>query len=226
LSISYDLIIVACSKNQELVNITQRCIDSCLADGADVNVIIVETNGKKPLKYRGVNETIMYNGNFNYNRALNLGLTKAKGQVHILANNDIVFESGWSKIGEQMKVNGYLSASALSEDIRQRHCRKGDWIYEGYMIGTHITGWCLFVTKECIKKIGKLREDFEFWYSDNIYADQIEQAGIKHGLFCNIFVNHVTSCTLKTMPVNTQRRLSYGAIHKYKIIKREMNAKR
>lgn len=218
----YDLIVVACSKNQELVNVTQRCIDSCIDDGADVNVILVETNGTRAPAYRGVNHVIMYMGDFVYNRALNMGLKVAKGDIHILANNDIVFESGWSQIGQLMKLNKYLSASALSEDIGQRHFKRGNWIYEGYSVGGHITGWCLFVAKECIKKIGSLREDFEFWYSDNIYADQLEQAGIKHGLFCNVFVNHVTSCTLKTLPSHQQRRLSYGQIMKYKYLQKTM----
>lgn len=221
-SISYDLIIVACSKSQELVNITQRCIDSCLEDGADMNVILVETNGKRCLAYRDVDYNLLYEGDFNYNRALNLGLTKATEDIHILANNDIVFESGWSKIGQQMKDNGYLSASALSEDIRQRHCRRGDWIYEGYTVGTHVTGWCLFVDRECIKKIGKLNETFEFWYSDNIYADQLMQAKIKHGLFCNIFVNHVTSVTLKTLSPQMIRRFSIGNLGKYKALSKTL----
>lgn len=222
----YDLIIVACSKNQNLVNITQRCIDSCLDDGADVNVILVETNGTQAPPYRGVNEVVMYKGEFCYNRALNMGLKKVKGEIHILANNDIVFESGWSKIGGQMNANGYLSASGLSEDIRQKAFRKGEWIYEGYIIGSHIAGWCIFVDKKCIEILGQLDESFDFWYSDNVYADQLMSAGIKHALFCNVFVNHVTSCTMKTLPHHHQRKLTYGAVNRYKALRKiKYNAK-
>ena len=40
----YDLIIISASKDSSLKKMTQDAIDSCLADGADVNVILVETH--------------------------------------------------------------------------------------------------------------------------------------------------------------------------------------
>src|SRR5665648_800354 len=104
---TYDLIIVSQS-SPDLIHMTQNCIDSALADTKDINVILVESG--QPYKYENVNKFIEYNGVFNYNRALNLGLKHAKGDVHILANNDLIFKPGWSKIGELMKLNGYHSA--------------------------------------------------------------------------------------------------------------------
>jgi len=97
--------------------------------------------------------------------------------------------------------------------------RTRDFYYLGYDIGVHITGWCLFVTKECIQKIGELDESFEFWYSDNVYADQLIRSGIRHGLYCNVRVDHLTSVTLKTLPPREQRRYSFGAKNKYYILK-------
>lgn len=213
-NMKYDLIIVTRTTTKELASVTQNCIDSALKDGADVNVIIVET-GPAIVPYRGADDYILYDGVFIYNRALNLGLKKAKGDVHILANNDIIFHKGWSEIGDLMLLNKFDSASALSADRRQRHMKRGDWIYEGYIIGTHITGWCIFATKHCIETIGLLNESFEFWFSDNVYADQLGAAGLRHGLFCNIQVDHITSCTLRTMSPAVQRRYSHGATPRY-----------
>lgn len=213
----YDLIIVSKS-TPELKKFTLQTIATALQDKADVNVIIVETSGKK-VDYPGA-ETVMYKGQFNYNRALNLGLTKAKGDIHILANNDLVFYKGWSQIGEQMLINGFDSASALSEDRRQSIFKRGDWIYPGYEIGRYLTGWCIFVTRECIKKIGKLDETFEFWYSDNVFADQLQANKLRHGLFCNVQVNHVTSVTIKTVPAPDQRRYTRNETMKYNKLKR------
>jgi hypothetical protein len=211
----YDLIIVAASKDESLRKMTQQAIDSCLADGADVNVILVETFKQHP--YANVNTTVFFDGEFNYNRCLNLGLKHRMGDVQILANNDIIFEPGWSIIGATMRNNDYLSASALSNSILQRGFKRGDFAYEGYSIGTYFTGWCLFADSRVWELIGRLDETHQFWFSDNVYADQLRLAGIKHFLICNVIVLHYVSRTLATEDYRTKRLYTSAArkaIHK------------
>jgi hypothetical protein len=212
----YDLIIVSQSKG-ELIQITQNCIDSALKDGADVNVILVETSGMK-VEYKGVNEYVLYEGQFCYNHALNMGLAKAKGDVYILANNDLIFHEGWSKIGELMEINGYHSASALNG--YQNKFQKGNYVYDGYTISYILTGWCIFLDRYCLDKIGKLDESVCFWYSDDLYACQIKAEGIMHGLFCNCQVDHIASRTLKRQPSRIQRMYEIGEGYKFKIRQR------
>lgn len=207
---TYDIIIVTQS-TKDLIPVTQQCIDTARADTDQINVIIVETG--QPYKYSGVDRFIEYNGEFNYNRALNLGLKFAKGDVHILANNDIVFHPGWSKIGEMMRDNGYHSASAKASHLTI--FQDGDHVYEGYNISTILTGWCLFVDRYCIEQIGKLDETCTFWYSDNLYALQLQDAGIKHALFCNVRVDHICSRTLVKQPSRVQRQYQNGELHKF-----------
>lgn len=207
---TYDLIIVTQSSG-ELIQITQNCIDSARQDKADLNVIIVETG--QSYKY-DVDKIIEYNGEFNYNRALNLGLKYIKGDVHILANNDLIFHPGWSKIGEQMALNGYHSASVLSQS--HNGYQVGDFVYQGYEIGKHLTGWCIFMDKYCHEKIGKLDESVAFWYSDNLYACQLRAARIMHGLFCNCQVDHLTSRTLTRQSSRIQRYYQIGELGKFK----------
>ncbi len=204
----YDLIIVAASKDEQLIRMTQAAIDSCLADGADVKVYLIETF--KQHEYRGVHKVLIYTGEFNYNRALNLGIANSEGDICILANNDIKFEKGWSSIGNTMKANDILSASALSSDPRQRSFKRGNYAYEGYLIGYQLTGWCLFVDRTVFKTIGKLDESFNFWFSDNVYADQLIKANIKHALICNVTVLHYTSRTLSKETVKIQKQLTYA----------------
>ena len=199
----YDLIIVARSASRELIRVTENCIDSAKQDKADLNIIVVETT-TFAVNYDA--EIIRYKDGFNYNRALNLGLEYAKGDIHILANNDLIFHKGWSIIGESMIVNGFPSASALSTYYLQRGFQRGNWIYPGYEIGRHLTGWCIFATKECIAKIGRLDESYEFWFSDDMYAHQLIKADIKHGLFCNVQVDHILSATLRTLSRQEQRK--------------------
>ncbi len=206
---TYDLIIPTQSKGN-LIQMTQRCIDSARAE-ADVNVIIVESGD--PYKYEGISKSIEYNGEFNYNRALNLGLKYAKGDVHILANNDIYFHEGWSKIGELMKANEYHSASAWAPHLKM--FKEGEYIYEGYQVGYIFTGWCLFMDNYCREKIGKLDESVNFWYSDNLYALQLQTAGITHAMFCNVRVDHLCSQTLKKQPSRLQRQYQLGEMNRF-----------
>lgn len=201
---TYDLIMVAASRDKALIDMTQRSIDTCLADGVEVNVILIETFAEH--RYRGVNETIRYVEPFNYNHCLNIGLKHRKNDVQILANNDLIFVKGWSEIGEVMKENGILSASALSESPQHRLMKKGYYAYKGYDIRLFFTGWCLFQDAKVWDKIGKLDERFEFWYSDNIYAEQLKKAKIEHWLLCCAQVNHVTSQTLKKIDRQTRNR--------------------
>jgi len=206
---TYDLIMIVASKDGDLILMTQAAIDSALADGAQVNVILVETFKEHP--YKNVDNLLIYQGEFNYNRALNLGLSVAKGDIAILANNDIYFESGWSSIGHTMRQNGYMSASALSDDKRMRVFKRGDYAYEGYVIGMHLAGWCIFMDREhVLNKIGPLDERFTFWYSDNAYAEQLQKAGLKHAMICNAKVLHYTSSTLSKERADRRNLLTYA----------------
>jgi hypothetical protein len=195
----YDLIIVAATKDDSLRRMTQDAIDSCVNDGAEVNVILVETFRKSVAELAGyskVNKFVIYNEEFNYNRCLNRGLAFRTGDVQIMANNDIIFEAGWSKIGQIMIDNGYLSASALSGHVLQRVFPREDVAYEGYDISRYVSGWCLFAQAKVFELIGRLDESFSFWYSDNTYVTQLKKAGIKNYLICNCVVNHYISRTL------------------------------
>jgi hypothetical protein len=204
---SYDLIIVSQSIG-DLIQVTQNCIDSARRDKTDLNIIIIET--AQLWNYKDVNEIIKYEGQFNYNRALNLGLKSAKNEIQILANNDIIFYDGWSSIGDVMKVNNYLSACAISNDIRQHAFKRGSIAYEGYKIGYELCGWCIFTDKELWKHIGQLDERHAFWYSDNVYADQLKKKGIKHALICSIEVDHIGSRTLIKQPRQLQKQYTYS----------------
>lgn len=203
---NYDLVIVAASRDEELKRMTQQAINTCLADNVPVNVILVETHEKTA--YHNVNKTIMYEGEFNYNRALNIGIKAGKGDIVIMANNDILFQRGWSTIGQTMIDNDYLSASALSNDYRQRPFKRGNFAYEGYLIGRQLTGWCIFAQRKLFDIIGKLDEGVRFWYSDNLYADQLQAKGIAHALICNVTVLHLGSRTLSKTDHITRKILT------------------
>lgn len=201
----YDLIIVTRSTTDHLVEMTQACIDSARAD----RVIVVETG--QVVSYKNIDVYTQFPGKFNYNACLNWGLEFAENDIHILANNDLVFHK-YHSIGYHMKENGFDSGSAWYKGCM---VPQGDYIYPGYEVGFTLTGWCIFITKETYKKIGLLDEGVDFWYSDNLYAEQLKKHNLKHGLFCNTQVDHLTNQTLNTMPLKLKREYSIGQLAKY-----------
>ncbi|HRT83967.1 MAG TPA: hypothetical protein P5523_04950 [Bacteroidales bacterium] len=213
MDISYDLIVVARSDNDELISMTKECIES-----AGVHTIVVETG----MGYNYDAEIIRYEGDFNYHRALNMGVEKAKGDIYILANNDIIFYPGWDEIGKLMYLNGFDSASAWSSDYRQKDFERGDFVYPGYRVGYTLTGWCIFITSTAYQKIGKLDESVRFWYSDDIYAEQLKANNLRHGLFTGIRVEHRTSMTLNTLPRSLQVAFTSGQKNIYAQRKRHI----
>ncbi len=196
----YDLITVAASKSPRLIQLTQQTIDSCRAE-ADVNVILVETF--KETEYVGVDKLILWDKEFVYNACLNEGVKYRKGDIQILANNDIVFRPGWSEIGYIMEQNGILSASALSEDVRQAFFEEGYYIYEGYEIGFYFTGWCIFHHRDIWQKIDRLPEQYRFWYSDDAHAELLREKGIKHYVIGSARVEHIGSATFAALDRRT-----------------------
>lgn len=121
-----------------------------------------------------------------------------------------------------MKANHYLSACALSNDDRQKHCKRGNIAYEGYTIGLQMAGWCIFTDNVLWDIIGKLDEKYIFWFSDNAYAKQLEDAKIKHALICSVFVEHLGSKTLSRQERRIQSYYTYSqgrATREFKRIK-------
>lgn len=208
---TYDLIVVTQSRDKNLIAMTQRCIDSCKSEG-DVHVILVESGPET--KYNKVDIYVKYEGDFNYNRALNMGLKHRKSDIQILANNDLIFRRDWSVVGHLMRRNGYLSAS-LPDTRLHKSYKRGYLAYEGWKIGVHFTGWCLFADKQVWDIIGDLSEVHNFWFSDNVYAEQLQAAGIKHALITCATVDHIESATLKKQDKITINRFVNGEIEKY-----------
>jgi hypothetical protein len=201
----YDLIVVSKSDKEKYQKLTQQTIDTCLAtrDKMRVNVIVVETSGKL-FPYKSVNHNLLYEGEFNYNRCLNLGLTRVKGFIHMLANNDLIFKEGWASTGLLMFHHNILSASLWGQHTQDHFAP--DKMYEGYEVTKELSGWLIFVRRELIKKMGKLPENSVFWFSDNNYVERLKELKIKHYLMTHARVEHIESQTFNDAEEETFRK--------------------
>jgi GT2 family glycosyltransferase len=181
-----DIIFVSNAFNDFMRMITDSAIRTVRNSGdLNWNVYVVEqTKQKTPYKNA---TTLYYDFPFNYNACLNVGIQASKSPYVALCNNDLVFYKGW---GENIikALQGYKSASPSTKFF--------EGIRLGYKIEKEVLGWCIVVRREIFEEIGELDTPCTFWYSDNVYADQLKRAKIQHALVGNSVVRHMTSVTL------------------------------
>ena len=205
-----DIIIVSNAFNDKLRALTCQTINTCKK--SEPNIYFEFTILEKQIKViYAKNNTIHYSFPFHYNKCLNLGIERTKNEWICLCNNDLIFMKGWAT---QLLRHKYLSMCPNWQENKNKKILK-----EGYKIRKHIVGWCIFVNRSVIKKIGGLHEGIEFWWSDHIYADQLKKAKIKHAIILNSYVKHLETQTLKLMPEDVMEKFQYKQENLYKKIK-------
>lgn len=152
--------------------------------------------------------TVHYDFDFNYHKCLNLGIEWTEAEYIGLCNNDIKFHLGWAEklidgMGDCLSASPY---SANVHDNTEYPAGSGNYgrnlTYDpvGYDARAIIAGWCIVIHRSVLEKIGKLHEGVAFWYSDNLYAEQIKKAGIDHKLIRASRVEHLETRTLSGHP--------------------------
>lgn len=186
-----DVIMPVDSTKMGLGIMTQATIGNLISSEPDMefNIIVIDGN-KNTTGFKNA-KTITYDFPFNYHKCVNLGLEYGNADVVAICNNDLIFDKFW--LTEMLSAMGetYLSASPNNKISMM------GGIVEGYTVAKHILGWCIVVKRKIFDKIGKLDEVVNFWYSDDVYGEQLKGAGIKHILVLHARVVHLTSRTLR-----------------------------
>lgn len=209
-----DIILLSNAKNEKLKNITQEAIKSCNKSerGVKFNIVVIEQTKEQYADAKTVN----VEGEFNYNKFLNLGVSLTKSDYIALCNNDLVFHDNWaSNIVNAMKANYLLSASPYCPYSQGRTFKRGNDIEFGYSNAKHLSGWCIVVDRLIFDIIGKIDEDFPFWFADNAYSEQLKKHNVKHALVRNSIVTHLGSKTLKTNDDETKHSLTMAWAKKF-----------
>jgi len=219
---TFDIILVSNATGKGK-SFTENAIKSILSSKGqiDFNIIVIEQI--KGIAYENAT-TINYDFKFNYNKCLNLGISKTKNKYVVLCNNDLQFHKQWAENLFKGFKAGFMSLSPYCKrTLRNKDI--GNHILQGYQIARHVAGWCIAIDRDILEKIGKINDDVEFWYSDNIYANQLIKAKIKHGLICNSFVTHIDggSKTLGVQPRERNLNLTRDQLKKYNKAKIKVN---
>ena len=205
--------------NKDHLDDLKRCVTSILEKSSYDNyeIIIVENNSVSDDIFRYYDELrgnfrikiVTYEGEFNYSRINNLGVSKADGEYVILLNNDTqVITLDWMEellMYAQRKDIGAVGAKLYYEDRTIQHAgvviglgahrTAGHTHYRvssnnlGYMGRlcytqnvTAVTGACLMVKKEIYDKLGGLDESFAVSLNDVDFCLRVREAG-----YLNVF---------------------------------------
>ena len=220
-----DVVMLTLTKSRPLYNMTKVAIDTLIGSEPDIlfNIWLIESNPNYieegfAYDYPNVN-VIVPTEPFNYNTFSTIGINQGSADWVVVCNNDLIFADNW--FAEIMKTHEQLSDvssfspwnpyenwhESLIPEPYQPH-------YEGYSIGVEIAGWCLVAKRKVFETI-TLDDRVSFWYSDNIYSDEIQKHGIRHALVHDSKVYHLVGATTVTMPNVVQYELTDGQRSKY-----------
>lgn len=196
-----DVVIISWAKTEELLQVTKNGLSSLFEndEGIIYHVYVVESN--KNVKYEDMSEfqmkwmhtieTIYTDEPFGYNKYLNIGRRLGNSPYVALCNSDLTYEENWAtRIIEQMEAHNAMSASPWCPQTQGSNKDHIHNIYVGTRVRGELAGWCIVQKREIYNIIENLNEGVSFWYSDNIYADELEMRNIRHILVPVSIVNH------------------------------------
>ncbi len=174
------------------------------------NVVVVEQN--KTITHPYADKVLYYNFPFNYNRVLNLGISETSGDFVMLCNNDLIYHTGF--FDEMLRAFriGYLSLSPTNP-LRSKPTVHP--IIEGYGINHDLMGWCIVTKRKLFDRIGKIDEGVSFWYSDNLYADQLKYYKIQHARVAMSFVSHIGSGSTSLRKLSPEEKKDFTTHQKH-----------
>lgn len=230
-----DVVIISWAKNDELKKVTKNGLDT-LFDSASGDVAfhayVVESNPDvnydeyNQYKWMHTCRTIHpEDKTFGYHKYLNIGVKEGESEYVVLCNSDLTYEKDWASniIKEMEKDPSILSASPWCPQTQGNNINVKDKVFKGYRVRGELAGWCIFQQRSIYDLIGKLDEDITFWYSDNIYADELESKNIKHCLVCNSVVNHHENNIGKTGEILDPDTMKKYTNEEYSIYLRKKN---
>lgn len=214
----------ALSDRPEFRDMTQQSIDSLIRSepGHQFDITVVESWRSFAMEghsYPGCKMIIPNVAEeFNYNRWLRHGIRYSSGaEWVVLCNNDLIFQTGWfTAIMQAYELLGreIKSFSPWDDGTHPQMFKYQHPYYIGTRVAYEVAGWCLVIRRDTLDRI-HLDDRVQFWYSDNIYIDQLTALGEKHALIRSSEVFHLRSRTLNTLPPAEQRRITIHQAVKY-----------
>lgn len=206
-----DIVMLSLTNSDKLYEMTCNAIKSLRESETNIkfNVILVESNKNRDITkypYTCADRVVVPRDEFNYNKFCKIGISHGNNEWVALCNNDLIFHKGWMseivKVDDDMK--GYIQSYSPWNPYNGWHDQlirpdiNNYKAYEGYRTSYEVAGWCLVTKRQLLTTI-KLDDRVNFWFSDNVYIDEMQKIGVRHALVRNSKVSHICSETSKTL---------------------------
>jgi len=201
--IKIDIIILSYAKNNTLKSLTEQTISSLInsekPNEISFNIIVIESE-KTLAPYQFKHSVTLYpKESFGFHRYLNLGIKASSNAYICLCNNDLIFQENWaSEILKAFNKNPKLKSAnpiCINFEPTERYLNNTKPVIANRLniFQGILTGWCIFIDREIIDKIGYLDEQFEFWYADRDYGMTLLKHKIQHALIPMAKVLHLAN---------------------------------
>jgi GT2 family glycosyltransferase len=161
--------------------------------------VITVSSGKKN-RYTNSSGELFIEGPFNYNRALNKGLTYLTNDWVLISNDDVKYERKWfSKMMKVYKNRPDIECFSPKDPLLYLRYfnghfsgHEGDY-FESYIVSEAFMGWSIMIKRSALDKILPLDEQFDMYYQDNDFVECLKQQEIKHALVRDSIASHLNT---------------------------------
>lgn len=188
---SISLIITTYHKDQEMTELTRKCLASLDPEGID-EVIVVDDCSPYIEHFDNIKQ-IFRNTNGGFPVCANTGFKAATGDILILSNNDIEFTDGWLEAILKPLNEGFDISSIRTSDNDGEET-------EGMITEDDYFGSLWVMKREVYKTIGGFDERFkDGTFEDKDFYIRAKDAGFRIGKNHSVSVKHVGRATMNTL---------------------------
>jgi GT2 family glycosyltransferase len=149
---------------------------------------------------------------------MNQGIEASSAPYVCLANNDLIFTSGWLKevirVFENDTAIGVLNPNSNNlgpkpkpgESIEGCARRLKQESFTDFLELPFCIGFCMFIKREVINKVGGLSKEFQpMFFEDSDYSMKAKKAGYKVGVAHKSYVWHIEHASFVQWPQEKER---------------------
>lgn len=203
-------------------DMTEECIYAVLENTQDCEIIVIDNGSAPPFRppFSGFVETrlIRNEENKGYPVAVNQGIGKAKGDIIVLLNNDVIATPGWDQKLRNALAAGYSIAGPMTnyaaglqrtevanyENKDELNQAAQEWAeqFSGdeFQEVNFVIGFCMAFTRALYDEIGAFDESLWPCSGEEIdFCLRARKAGRKIGIVESLYVHHEGSRTFNDL---------------------------
>jgi len=199
-----------------------------LRSSKELEIIVIDNHSDKKIKLPGECVLIQNKSNLGFAKACNQGAKIAKGDWLLFLNPDVTIStktlSHWIKQAEKADLDASSlepSTSAYKKPVPSWYSLLIEFSPLHRFFPTTLnsknftlTGGCLLIRADVLKKLGGWDERFFLWFEDSDLTKRLLDNANKIG-WINLPFKHAGGTSLKQLPEGKRRSIFFSSMNKY-----------